>query len=136
MCLGCILPHDETTELGYESGMTGTRATMEVVRALCVLALLFLNFAHQPPVAAPIVGDILTLAATSSYCGDPAEDGKSSHAPCHACRIGAGADLPTPAPLPPALCELAELHYGALPVLALPDRPVGPQSARGPPRLV
>ncbi|MFY8031493.1 MAG: hypothetical protein ACOVO5_06655 [Devosia sp.] len=125
-----------TTELGYESAMIGTRAAMEVVRALCVLALLFLNFAHQPTPAAATPGDVLSLATTQSFCGDPADDGKAAHAPCHACRIDGGADLPTPPRQPLPLCELAELSYGALPVLALPDRPVGPHSARGPPRLV
>jgi hypothetical protein len=122
-------------KLGYESAMIGTRVMLEVVRALCVLALLFLNFAHQPAPAAAAPGDVLTLAATQSFCGDPADEGKTAHAPCHACRIGAGADLPTPPQHPIPLCAIAEFAYGALPVLALPDRVVGPQSARGPPRL-
>ena len=69
------------------------QSALEVVRALCVLALLFLNFGHAQ--AAPTLphGTLLTAAVDTSFCGDPAEP-PGSHSPCHACRIGSAADLP------------------------------------------
>lgn len=71
---------------------------MELARALLVLALLFLNFAHLPPASASAGPDILTAQVDQSWCGDvPLGGTDTSHAPCHACRIGAAADLP-PAP--------------------------------------
>jgi hypothetical protein len=82
--------------------MTGQRTLAEILRALLVLALVFLNFAHQPTFAAPSAQDVLTAVASQSFCGEPiADDGE--HAPCHACRIASGADLPpvTALPCPP-----------------------------------
>lgn len=80
--------------------MTGARTLAELLRALSVLALLFLNFAHQPAFAAPSAADVLSVAASQSFCGTPISH--DEHAPCHACRIGGGADLPPPAALPAA----------------------------------
>lgn len=111
---------------------------MDLMRALCVLAVVFLNFAHQAPVlakAAPT--EVLAMAALLSFCGDGATlpDDKG-HAPCHACRLGAAADLP-PAPAPlPTPCAVVAVAWGALPVLQQPEDRPGPQSARGPPTLV
>ena len=106
---------------------------MELVRALAVLALVFLSFGHQPAAAVAHDHDVLTVAVTSSFCGDSPVD--TTHAPCHACRIGGGADLPPPCeglvhlPLAaePAFPELAAVAYFAAP----PDIP----DARGPPDL-
>lgn len=109
---------------------------LEALRALCVLALLFLNFAHQPMPAYAAPGDALSLAQSLDFCGDPTAGDPTVHAPCHACRLGAAADLP-PAPQAPARpCAVTEVAYGALPVLAAPATVHGPQSARGPPALV
>lgn len=68
----------------------------DVVRALAVLAVVFLSFAHTPVVASGGAHDVLTAAVDLSFCGDahPGDDG--AHAPCHACRIGGGADIPPP----------------------------------------
>jgi hypothetical protein len=105
----------------------------ELVRAFAVLALVFLSFGHQPAAAVPSDHDVLTVAVTASFCGDAPAD--TSHAPCHACRIGGGADLPPPceglihlpAVAEPAFPELAAVAY----VVAPPDIP----DARGPPAL-
>jgi hypothetical protein len=106
----------------------------ELVRAFAVLALVFLSFGHQPTGAVTYDHDVLTAAVTASFCGDAPDDGKS-HAPCHACRIGGGADLPPPCGglvhLPtmaePAFAELAAVAF----VVAPPEIP----DARGPPVL-
>lgn len=104
---------------------------LEVVRALCVLGLVFLNFGH----VAAFAGDHRASAAASSYCVDPG-DGVPDHAPCHACRIGQGADLPPPPAHPcrdPA--TTAVVFDAAAPVL--PASPTwGFPLSRGPPRLV
>lgn len=93
------------------------------MRALCVLTLLFLNFGHVAPVSA---GDLplgVSSYAAATICQEPAQDDpQTHHAPCHACRIGAGADLPPP----PCLVEraFAELqHVG----YAEPARRVSPR---------
>jgi hypothetical protein len=80
--------------------MSGTVRTLaEMLRALLVLALVFLNFAHQPAFAAPSAGDVMTVVASQSFCGTPIAD-DDGPAPCHACRIGGGADLPPVCELP------------------------------------
>lgn len=72
----------------------------EVARALVVLALVFLSFAHTG-MAAPST-EVVMAQAAMSLCGDVTEmahhddDGAATHAPCHACRIGNAADLPPP----------------------------------------
>jgi hypothetical protein len=132
------LPHDDGAGLGYEGAMSRQSIAMELVRALCVLVVVFLNFAHQAPVLAkPLPTDLLAAASSLSFCGDgEAVPDERGHAPCHACRLGAAADLPPiPAPLPMPVAVEA-VAWGALPVLQLPEHPPGPQSARGPPALV
>lgn len=79
--------------------MSGARTAVETLRALLVLALIFLNFAHQPAIATPSAGDVMSVAASQSFCGTPIADDQG-HAPCHACRIGGGADLPPVLELP------------------------------------
>jgi len=126
------LPHDEIHRAGYENAMTGPRTVTEVVRALCVLALLFLNFAHQPAFAQQTGTDVLGVAASQSFCGAPLAD-DNGHAPCHACRIGSGADLPPVTGMPVPLCVVATPSYGVLATLPVASRLPGAQSARGPP---
>jgi hypothetical protein len=111
--------------------MTLRRTLLELIRALCVLGLVFLNFGHVA-VAAPVSGDVLGIASSASFCGDPI-DGPQDHAPCHACRIGGGADLP---PEPPAVCAplLVAGVVGAVEIAPLARLPVpGLASPRGPP---
>lgn len=112
------------------------RMGIETLRALLVLALVFLSFAHAPVAAAAPTGDVLTATVDMSWCGDSPVGDAAAHAPCHACRLGAAADLPPPCNVPLCLGEVADVHYGALPVLHLPARPLGTATARGPPRLV
>lgn len=105
---------------------------VEVVRALAVLALVCLNFAHAPLAAASTAGDVFAPLAATSFCGSPADD-PADHAPCHACRIGGGADLP---PLPPAVAcvpvaSIAE--FGAVDREVLHDAMVPRLGARAPP---
>lgn len=108
----------------------------DIARALVVLALVFLSYAHQPiNVAHAASHDVLTVAVTADFCGDPSDHG-SPHAPCHACRIGGGADLP-PLPcgglihLPKAVEPVFPQRAAAAFVVAPPDIP----EARGPPVL-
>jgi hypothetical protein len=72
----------------------GRQMVRETLLALLVLAIVFLNFGHQNLAFA---GDGHIVSAASAFCGDPIHPNDAGHAPCHACRIGAGADLP-PAP--------------------------------------
>lgn len=105
---------------------------VEVLRALCVLALIFLSFAHAPSTAVTSGPDVLTAPLDMSYCGDLPDDPKS-HAPCHACRIGGGADLPPPCDIALPAAVVADVAYGAMPSLSLPAAPIHSFNARGPP---
>ncbi len=105
----------------------------DIIRAFAVLALVFLSFAHQSAFASSHGHDVLTVAVTADFCGATPAD--PSHAPCHACRIGGGADLPPPCgglvhlptTIEPAFPELAAVPF----VVAPPEIP----DARGPPAL-
>lgn len=108
----------------------------ETLRALAVLALLFLSFGHQPIAVSP-AADTLSLATiATSWCGGPVSDEDRGHAPCHACRI-AGSALPPP--------EGGLLHLPQAGRQVIESRPIdcgvaalipGLFDARGPPRLV
>jgi hypothetical protein len=114
-------------------GLTPRKMGIETLRALVVLALVFLSFAHTPPGAGAGSHDVLTAAIDASWCGDaPDGDGKG-HAPCHACRIGGGADLPPPCNVPLPVTVVADVAYGAMPTLSLPATPIHSFNARGPP---
>lgn len=112
--------------------LTARQTGVEVLRALVVLALLFLSFAHNPASAATPGPDTLTAALDLSYCGDLPDDPRA-HAPCHACRIGGGADLPPSAAIALPVAVIAGVAYGAMPVLAPPAAPARAFNARGPP---
>jgi hypothetical protein len=113
--------------------LTARNMAIEGLRAALVLALVFLSFAHTPIGASSAHQDVLTAAVDASWCGDaPDPDGKT-HAPCHACRIGSGADLPPPCDIPLAPVTVADVAFGAVPVLHLPAQPPGHATARGPP---
>ena len=112
--------------------MSGARTAAETLRALLVLALVFLNFAHQPAAAAPRAGDVMSVVASQSFCGEPIADDRG-HAPCHACRIGSGADLPpvmdVPCPPMPVAVRL-EVEPAAIAIARHAPLPAG---ARAPP---
>ncbi|MDR6820930.1 hypothetical protein J2X76_006130 [Neorhizobium sp. 2083] len=81
-----------------------------IVQTLCVLALLFLGLAHQPPVlasdarAAEFADFVLPDGTLPTLCVTSTEDGgKGSSSPhkahsqgCEACRINAAVILPGP----------------------------------------
>lgn len=104
----------------------------ESLLALLVIALLFLNFGH---VSANASGEF--RFAADSWCGSPLLPHAPDHPPCHACRIGGGADLPPPSAAvePVAFCALAVVYAVEPPPLALPLA-VRPAQARGPPAFI
>jgi hypothetical protein len=80
--------------------------TQGAVRILCVIALLFVGFGHQPIAlaqSAPVElsAYLLPDGTLPIFCltdTDGSQKGKHLHAqPCDACRIGAAALLPPPA---------------------------------------
>lgn len=106
----------------------------EVLLALLVLSLSFLSFAHQ---AIALPGTDPVVSAAADWCGAPLGQDDAHHAPCHACRIGQGADLPAPPCDAAAVVFSAESVFYALPLLSLdsPDLSFA-TSARGPPLTV
>jgi hypothetical protein len=104
----------------------------EIILAAVVVALTFLNYGH---VAVSASGDF--RVTPDSWCGDPLLPDSPDHSPCHACRIGSGADLP-----PPPVC-VGPVSFVARPIayaaplatieLPLQARPAQP---RAPPSLV
>jgi hypothetical protein len=101
----------------------------ETLLAVLVIALIFLNFGH---VAVTASGDF--RVTPDSWCGDPLLPDSPEHSPCHACRIGNGADLPPPSDcIEPVEFVAFAVTYSA-PVVAL-DLPVHarPVQPRGPP---
>ncbi len=112
--------------------LTVRQTGLEVLRALCVLALIFLSFGHAPVTAAASGSGVLTAALDMSYCGDLPDDPRA-HAPCHACRIGGSADLPPPCSFATPIAVVATVAYGATPVLVEPATSSSPFDARGPP---
>lgn len=112
--------------------LTASRIGIETLRALVVLALVFLSFAGGPAAAGAPGAGTTAVASGISYCGD-APDEPGAHAPCHACRTDGATGLP-PAPvavLP--VVRFAEVGWGALPGFALPAYAGLRFSARGPP---
>ena len=105
---------------------------VDLMRALGVLALIFLSFGHLPGAAAG-GSDILTVAVNQSFCGD-LPDTDRAHAPCHACRVDAALLPPQSGGLlrvPQALRPDAGCVTAPIPVAARPGLP----DARAPPRL-
>ena len=104
----------------------------EIILAAVVMALTFLNYGHAAVSAA---SDF--RVTVDSWCGDPLLPDSPDHSPCHACRIGSGADLPPPpAAIEPIAFVATTIAYAApIVVVELPlhGRPAQP---RGPPSLV
>lgn len=110
----------------------GLEMGREALAALAVLALLLTGFAHAPPLRAAAAPG-LAVAAIADWCGKPLLPGSSDRAPCPACRIAAGADLPPP---PPALivpARLLALGYDFAPSGLPPRAPRHDAWARAPP---
>lgn len=109
----------------------------DIASALAVLALVFLSYAHQPiNIAHALDHDILSASITADFCGEQTDEGKA-HAPCHACRIGGGADVPAPpcAGIAAPIAVASVTYYGATvrsPIVTT----LGSSRPRGPPALV
>lgn len=104
----------------------------ETLLAALVVALVFLNYGHVSVTAS---GDFRVVP--DSWCGDPLLPDSPEHSPCHACRIGSGADLPpAPACIEPVDFVAVPVAYAAPSVT--PQRPLQmrPALPRGPPALV
>jgi hypothetical protein len=103
----------------------------EMLLALAVVALTFLNFGH---VSVSASGDI--QVTPDSWCGSPLAPEGTPHSPCHACRADGAALPPPPAAIEPIVFIVTDLAYVA-PIAAievpLHSRPAQP---RGPPTLV
>ncbi|MBD8688769.1 MULTISPECIES: hypothetical protein [unclassified Rhizobium] len=98
-------------------------AKQYTVRMICALALLFVGFAHKPPVIASIPIPQSELAqyvlpdGTFAVLCLPSEDGKAKHdnhdagSGCEACRLTASITLPDPADTfgQPILREIQDL---------------------------
>ena len=85
----------------------------ETLLALLVLALGFLNFGHSN-VAFAADGHLVVTG--SSYCGNPLNPADGDHTPCHACRIGNAADLPTaPLEIAPVIFVVTAVSYDVPP---------------------
>ena len=116
-----------------QGSITRRLMVRETLLALLVLAVVFLNFGHQNFAFA---GDGALVTAPGLFCGDPLYPNDAGHMPCHACRIGAGADLP-PAPCvaEPVSFTATPVVYAAIevPVLAAAFRPAA--SPRAPPAV-
>lgn len=103
----------------------------EIVLALAVLALTFLNYGH---VSVSASGDL--QVTPDSWCGSPLAPDDIAHAPCHACRVDGAALPPPPACVEPVAFAVVPVAYVApavTTVRVLHARPILP---RGPPALV
>ncbi|MGV8953218.1 MAG: hypothetical protein ACOH2M_19130 [Cypionkella sp.] len=111
----------------------------EIVGALCVLALLFLNLGHtqafQVAYDADLTPYVLSDQAYAVLCQEAGQDVPKDHAaPCHACRIGAGADLPTVQFLAePAFVAVERVAYAEPSQMYLVEVFARAQSPRAPP---
>jgi hypothetical protein len=107
----------------------------EIVKALAVLALVFLAFAHQP-VAVQAADDGFSYSvADLSFCGGSPDNEGAGHSPCHACRAGV-ADLP-PAPCEnePAYTRFAQAGFTLADDLVVEQHPFSIHRSRAPPAL-
>lgn len=107
----------------------------EVIKALAVLALVFLSFAHQPvAVAHPDEGTHWSVADLS-FCGSAPDGDGAGHAPCHACRVGIADLPPAPCVAEPAFVAFAEVGFDLGEELAVEQPGFSPANPRAPPAL-
>lgn len=103
----------------------------ELLLALTVLALAFLNFGHTNQAFA---AGGRVVATTSAYCGNPFVPADGDHAPCHVCRVGVAIDLPPPAPaVEPVVFVALPVAYPPLLREPLDGVPLHLARPRGPP---
>ncbi len=103
----------------------------EIVLALAVLALTFLNYGH---VSVSASGDL--QITPDSWCGSPLAPADIAHAPCHACRVDGAALPPPPTCIEPVAFVAVAVAYAAPLPVAPSARHTHPALPRGPPTLV
>lgn len=117
---------------GKASAMAHLRRDIaEIVRALVVLALVFLNFAHAPVAFA--AGE----TGAAAFCGDAPDggpDGPTVKEPCSACRLAGSIALPeAPCAASAIVLAIVAVDYGMAAAPVVPPRPHALAAARGPP---
>ncbi|WMT88040.1 hypothetical protein NO932_05375 [Pelagibacterium sp. 26DY04] len=108
----------------------------EIVKALAVLALVFLSFAHQPVAVAQVDDGPQWAVADLSFCGSGPDDGDAGHAPCHACRAGIADLPPAPCVAEPAYVALGEAGFELSDDLVVLQQAYSSANPRAPPALV
>ena len=110
------------------------RYVAEVLRAVAVLALVFLNFAHTPGLAASPAE-----IQWQSLCGDGhvgAPERSEHRLVCHACRVD-GARLPPAPALAEPFCQISvAVEFTTEPSVALASPDERPGAPRGPPAAI
>lgn len=107
----------------------------EMIKALAVLALIFLSFAHQPiTISLATDGDSGWTLADLSYCGAPPGEDGGGHLPCHACRVGGAALPPPPCAALDAPLEFTRAVFGIFDIAFAPQPLVTSANPRAPPR--
>lgn len=118
------------------------RIGTELTYAALVLAMVFLSFAHAPLAQSAdqrvLLNDgISTLVrADIHYCGQAPADDAAGHPSCHACRVGAGADLPSPPHIALPCRPASSVRYLHASAHWTAYRFIVPFGARAPPALI
>jgi hypothetical protein len=90
----------------------GEAKLREIVCALGVVALIFLNFAHAPLATGGESAAVGQTVNSVSFCGDAIDSPANAKGePCQACRIGGGADLPPAPKVARPAATTAPMHY-------------------------
>jgi hypothetical protein len=105
----------------------------QVLLALLVLALSFLNFGHTSAVFA--AGGRVVVTA-QSVCGDQPSPSAGDHFTCHGCRQDLPALPPPPLAALPVVFAITTIVYAGNEVVAPAPVPVVAAQPRGPPGLV
>lgn len=108
----------------------------EIVKALAVLALVFLSFAHQPAAVAQVDDGPQWAVADLSFCGSGLDGEGDGHLPCHACRAGVADLPPAPCVAEPAYVALDESGFVLADDLVRDQDGYGSANPRAPPALV
>lgn len=108
----------------------------EIVKALAVLALVFLSFAHQPVAVAQVDDGPQWAVADLSFCGSGPDSDDAGHAPCHACRAGVADLPPAPCVAEPAYVALGEAGFDLADDLVVFQDAYTSANPRAPPAMV
>ncbi|AEQ50715.1 hypothetical protein [Pelagibacterium halotolerans] len=107
----------------------------EIVKALAVLALVFLAFAHQPVSVGAADDGFSYSVADLSFCGGAPDDDSGGHSPCHACRAGIADLPPAPCEIEPAYVGFASAGFALTDDLVAEQHPFSIHKSRAPPAL-